>query len=74
MTAPAALAAALEDLWRTLASAPWITDPLAAEKSRQSADLRLRELAHSLDPESWPRAVRTYLWRHPDSGHRDRGQ
>lgn len=74
MTAPAALSAALEDLWRTLANAPWITNPRAAETSRQSTDLRLRELALSLDPESWPRAVRTHLWGHPDRGHRDRGQ
>lgn len=74
MTAPAALSAALEDLWRTPANAPWITDPCAAETSRQSTDLGLRELALSRDPDSWPRAVRTYLWRYPDSGHRDRGQ
>ena len=66
MTSPSDLSAALNDVWTALATAPWQTNAPHAEKLLRTANLRLREISLSLDPESWPRDVATYLWRHPD--------
>ena len=65
MTAPSDLDAALERVWEVLATAPWRTRPKEAKRLFDAASDRLRRLASTVDPESWPRAVRTYLWRHP---------
>ncbi len=66
MTSSSDLSAALNDVWTALATAPWQTNARHAEKLLRTANLRLRELSLGLDPESWPRDVSTYLWRHPD--------
>ncbi len=66
MTAPADLARALDTVWQVLVTAPWTTDPPQAERLLHTANARLHTLAAEVDPASWPRDVRTYLWRPAD--------
>lgn len=67
MTQPSDLSAALEAIWQAYASASWRTDEPAALRLVQQRTDRLRALASQVDPESWPRTVRTYLWQLPEN-------
>ncbi len=66
ITSPADLSAALQRIWTVLATAPWTTHPHQAERELAAAHRDLLDKTSSLDPEAWPRPVRTYLWRPPD--------
>lgn len=65
MTSPDELSARLDRIWTVLATAPWATRPADARRLLEAAHRYLRDAAATLDPESWPSAVRAYLWRHP---------
>lgn len=65
MTSPDELSAGLDRIWTVLAAAPWTTRPVEAQRLLEAAHRNLRDAAATLDRESWPRDVRTYLWRHP---------
>ena len=66
MTSPADLSNALQRIWTVLATAPWTTRPDQAERDLAAARADLLDKTSRLDPEAWPRAVRTYLWRPPE--------
>lgn len=66
MTQPADLSAALEAVWQAYASGSWRTDRPAALRLVGQRTEELRDLASQIDPEAWPRTVRTYLWRLPE--------